>query len=306
MSGEILYAGVADLKTAEVLSTEFLFLLASRDALPNHPALMYAGDAREKGSRVFKVPHIGLMGYDDLEDVADGSAVGNTDLTDGSTTISVSQKSKAYEASDMARLTDSTGLLRPELFAADAMQSAMNKLVDLVADVIDGFTSTAGTSGSNMTFADFLEAVTLLEIANVQGPYMCELHGRQLGDLQSDLATTTGGSIQWRDDVADLLTYRGDAYKGKLLNVDMFRCNRVVTANSGADRAGAMWGRGGVIWADMSFVPEGDPDQLLIGNKVLFERDRTRRSALTAYITHTYLGASKGIDSCGVSIVTDA
>jgi len=39
---------------------------------------------------------------------------------------------------------------------------------------------------------------------------------------------------------------------------------------------------------------------------VLFEQDRTAKSGLTAYVSSAFLGASEGIDACGVSIITDA
>jgi hypothetical protein len=61
-----------------------------------------------------------------------------------------------------------------------------------------------------------------------------------------------------------------------------------------------------VVWADGSIPAEGDPNQMVIAGKVLFERDRTAKSGLTAYVSHRYIGASKAIDLCGVSIVTDA
>jgi hypothetical protein len=61
-----------------------------------------------------------------------------------------------------------------------------------------------------------------------------------------------------------------------------------------------------VVWADSSIPGENDASQLIIGGKVLFERDRTAKSGLTAYVTHAYMGVAKGIDAAGISIVTDA
>ncbi len=74
MANEILYAGLADQRTAEILSGEYLRMLAARESLPNHPALVYGGDAAGTGSIVVKVPHLGLDGYDLPNSVADGSA----------------------------------------------------------------------------------------------------------------------------------------------------------------------------------------------------------------------------------------
>lgn len=305
MANEILYAGVADLRTAEALSGEFLYLLAARESLPSHPALVYAGDAQGRGSVVIKVPHVGLGGYDILSAVADGSAVSNSALADGSTTITIGRYSKAYEASDLVRLSDQ-GLLSPTAFASDAVQSVNHTLVSLVANVTDGFSTTVGTSGSNLSVANFLAAIQGLEVANVQGPYMAILHPQQMGDLRADLASTSGGAVQWMPASQEQINLLGNGYRGRWASVDLFSSTFVPTANAGADRAGGMFGRGAVVWADSTIPGENDSSQLIIGGKVLFERDRTARSGLTAYITHAYLGVSEGIDAAGVSIITDA
>lgn len=305
MANEILYAGVADLRTAEALSGEFLYLLAARESLPAHPALLYGGDAQGRGSVVVKVPHIGLQGYDILSSVADGSGVTNTALTDGSTTVTIARHSKSYEASDLVRLSDQ-GLLSPAAFAQDAVASTASTLVSLVANVTDGFTATVGTSGSNLSVANFLAAIQALEVANVQGPYMAILHPQQMGDLRADLAATAGGAVQWMAASQQQINVLGNGYRGQWAGVDLFATTFVPTANAGADRAGGMFGRGAVVWADSSIPGENDSSQLIIGGKILFERDRTAKSGLTAYVTHAYMGVSKGIDAAGVSIITDA
>lgn len=305
MANEILYAGVADLRTAEVLSGEYLMLLAARESLPAHPALVYGGDAAGRGSVVVKVSHLGLNGYDLLSSVGDGAGVTNTALTDGSTTVTIQRYSKSYEQSDLVRLSDQ-GRLAPAAFAQDAVQSASATLVSLVANVTDNFTTTVGTSGSNLTVANFLAAIQGLEVANVQSPYMAILHPQQMGDLRADLAATAGGAVQWMAASQAQINLLGNGYRGQWAGVDLFVTSHVPTANAGADRAGAMFGRGAVVWADSSIPGENDASQLIIGGKVLFERDRTAKSGLTAYVTHAYMGVAKGIDAAGISIVTDA
>ena len=306
MAGEILYAGIADLTQSEALSTEFLLLLADRNALPNHPSILYVGDISGQNSAVIKVPHIGLLGYNLMASTGDGSAVANTALTDGSTSVTVGRYSKSYEASDMARITAGSRI-NPQTMALDAVVSGSATLAALVADVIDGFTATQGSTGVNATFQNYLDSITTLEIAKVGGPYLCELHPVQWGDIRSDVAGSANGAIQWNQGSQALLDgMKGIGYQGVFLGVDVYTTTHVPTANAGADRAGGMWGRGGVLWADGSVPLEGDPNQLVIANKVLFERDRTAKAGLTAYVSHRYLGVAKGIDACGVSIITDA
>jgi hypothetical protein len=307
MADEIIYSGIADLRTAEALSAEILLLLADRNALPNHPALLYAGDAVGRGSSVLKVPAVGLMGYDLLSAPGDGSAVANTALTDTAFQVTVARYSKAYEASDLARLTDpANGKIKVAEFASDAVVSSSNTLVSLVANVTDNFTSTVGSSGVDLSVNNFLAAIQTLEVAKNVGPYMAILHPQQMGDLRAAIANVTGGAIQWLPASQEQIQVLGNGYRGQWMGVDIFSSSYVPTANAGADRAGGMFARGAVLWADSSIPSEGDPNQLVLAGKILFERERTAKSGLTAYVTHYYCGVSKGIDAAGVSIITDA
>tara|TARA_R110000787_G_scaffold63839_3_gene144690 strand:+ start:305 stop:1219 length:915 start_codon:yes stop_codon:yes gene_type:complete len=304
MSNEIIYSGITDLRLAEAMSAEMMLLLADRAALPNHAALIYAGDAAGSGSKTIKIPHAGLMGYDLMTSPGDGTAVANSALVDGSTTVDVALYSKSYEASDLAIVTGSGGILDPVSFAADAVVTAAATLTSLIADVTDGFTATVGTTTVNLTAAVFLEAIATLEVAKVPAPYMAILHPQQWADLRSDLATASGGAIQWNV-TREEISVRSEAYKGNFLGVDVFVSSHVPTANAGDDRAGGMFGRGAIAFADSTMSADG-ADQMLVGSKVLFERSRTAKAGLTAYVSHSMIGVSMGIDACGVSIITDA
>lgn len=306
MADEILYAGIANLRTAEALSTEFLFQYAAREALPQHPALIYGGDAQGRGSVTLKIPVAGLMGYDLLAATGDGSQVANSPLTDAVITVTVGRYSKSYERSDLARLQDALGVLRADMFALDAIASLATTLTSLVANVADDFTTFVGTSGADLTAAQFLSAIALLEIANVPPPYLSILHGRQVGDLRENLAAISAGALQWMDATQQQIELLGTGYRGKFGGVDLFATNHVPSANAGADRAGSMFGRGAIVWADGSVPPEGDPNQLPIGGgKLLVERDRTAKAGLTAWVSHANLGVVKALNAGGVSIITD-
>lgn len=306
MADEILTAGIADLKTAETLSSEFLYLQANRGSLPQHPALMYAGDVKGGTSLTKKISELGLMGYDLPTAMAEGASVSNTPLTDGSVTVTVGRYSKAYEAGDFAKMVDANGLLKPAMFAMDAVASHAALLVSIIANLTDGFTATVGASGSNFTFANHIAAIGTLEVANVDGPYLAIYHTQQISDLRADLLAATG-TIQWDPASLEQMKILGKGYRGLINSVAVFSTGHVPTANAGADRAGGMFGRGAIVWADGSIENEGDPNQLLIGGgKVLLERERTGRAQLTAYISHYPLGASMGQDEAGVSVITDA
>ena len=313
MANEILLAGIANLVMAEILNGLMLQQLADRNALPNHEALIYVGDAKFTGSKTWKISHSDLEGFNKLTQTAEGAAVANTVLNPGASTVTVARFSKAYSVSDTAKFI--SGKLSPERFAVDAVIASERTLVDLVADTVDGFAATAGTSGVNFAADDLMEAIALLEIGSVQGQLMFLGHGRQFADLRSDLANASGGALQWHPPVQEqLAAANGRGYRGRFLDVDMFSSNEVKTANAGADYAGGLFGRGAVLHGDMTLESESD-DQLLLGSsegvggrsgKVLFERERSATTAETKYVTHRHLGASIGIDEAGVTIITDA
>lgn len=294
------YANVADLRTAEALSAEFLMLLADRGALMNHAALVYAGDAAGSGSATVKVPHIGLGGYDLLASVADGVAVSSSAITDGATTVSVGRYAKAYEPTDLARLTGGNGLLDPEMFAADAMASYAATLVSLIAAEVDTFATVKGASGAQLSVSTLLSAVTALEVAKVSSPFMAMLAPQQIGDLRDSLATSSAGAIQWNEGTQQQLVQMSGNYKGSFLGVDLFSSAHVT--DDGTDKLGGVFGRGAVCFADATIPTDNDPQAINIGGKVLFERTRTAASGTTLYTTSAFLGVSEGIDLAGVTL----
>lgn len=308
MANEIVFSGLGDLTTAARLSAEILLLLADRTALPAHPAVKYVGSVSGSGSNVIQVPHVGLMGYDLMSATNEGTAVTNTALTDASTSITVARYSKVYQPGDTARMVDATGVINIDFFAMDAVVSRAATLLSLAADVVDGFTATQGTSGADATFANFLDCITTLETASAQGRLISLLHSVQWGDIRKDVASSAGGAVVFNQGAQAMIdAMKGLGYQGMFCGVDVYTSNRVVTANTAADRAGGMWAPGGLLWADGIVPFDGDPNAVQIdGGRVLFERARSATAGLTGYVSHAYLGVAKGIDLAGVSLITDA
>ena len=301
MAAEILVAGIADLKTTEVMSSIFLLLLAEREDILGHPALVYAGAA--EGSNVVRVPQIGLGGYDLLSAGTEGTALSNTALTDASADITVAWYGKSYEQSDLAQMVAANGLLDPAAFAMDAAVSIAQTLLNLVAGLGDTFSTVVGSTGVDATHQNFIDAITALEINKAPGPYLSLLHPRQWGDLRTD-AQSLGGAGQYRADAQGSIAAATGQFGGQLYGVDVFKTSTVPTMNAGADRGGCMFGRGAIAWAD-AIIPAGDANMINMGRGAL-ERVRSGKAGLTAYVSHAYLGVVECIDAAGVTIQTDA
>lgn len=302
MADEILPAGVTDLITSQAMSAEFMMLMADRDgSLLLHPALFYA-TSPSLTSTVVRVPHLGLGGYDLLGATTPGSEIANTALSDDKTDVTIAVKGKRYTLEQLARVIVN-GRLDPVAFAQDAVISITQTAISLIANVTDDFSTTAGSSGVDATWNDILDAKTALAIAKVTGPLLGMLHPRQWGDLESDALTL--GVLPAQSMAGVVVQGLEGSYKGRYLGVDFFVSSHVPTANAGADRAGAVFGRGGVAWADAQFAPENDPNIVELG-RGRFERVRQGTYGQTSYVTTYAFGVSKAIATAGVSVITDA
>lgn len=299
---------LAALFNTQEVSNDYLMLLADRNALPNHPALLYYGAVNGGKSYTTKIPHVGLMGYDLPDQQGEGGSLVYKNLATGSSTVTTARFSKGYERTDEVVLLG--GVTVPQL-ALDALAARNHRLTELICDAVDGFSATVGPgSGNDLTVASILSGAGTIVINNVDTRFglMAALHGRQWGDLIVDAGITiAAGTQQYNMSLADLQNLRGGAFKGSWLDVDWFVSNRVNVANAGADRAGAIWGRGGVVWMDgkVGDLIEDPINQAAISDDVMLERDRTVKTASTGYAMHCYLGVDLGVEA-GVVVQSDA
>lgn len=303
---------LADQRLSEILSGEYLRLAADRSALQQHPALVYGGDFAGLGAMTRKIPLVGLDGYDLPSAIAEGASIVPAALADQSFTLSISRYGKAYAPTDAVRFTDPLGVFDPARLAEDAVQSFLMRLTNLIAVLSGGFSRAAATtSGTNLSIATFLVGIADLEVGSLmaipEGAAMGVLHTQQAADLRDSMATATSGAIQWNVTPEDL-RIKGSGYRGRVFGVDVFASSHVPSANAGADRAGGIFLRGGIAWADMSVVP-ADTNEIAIGGKILFSRVRDALAGTTSYASQGYLGATRGYDTAphqmGAAIITD-
>lgn len=309
MADEITFANLTgDLRLAKILNNEIQLLLADRFSLRNHPSIANFGNISGRGSAVLSVPQAGLDGYDLMTDTgSELGAVANTPLTDSSADITIARYALRREISDLANMTDSVGLT-VERLAADMVGGYEMAVTNAICNVIDGFTTTAGTSGIDLSVDDFFSALFSLEQANVPTPYVAVLHPVQVTDLQSSIRGE-GGALQYIAATQDMLAAKGQGFAGSFLGVDIFKSSKVPTANAGADRSGAMMGYGAVGMAEGSVRPIaalGGALQFPAGTVIAVEYERTSSTALTSITGNAYFGVAKLQDSMGVSIITDA
>jgi len=305
MADEILFSGLGDLTLSAALHQELILLLADRASLWRHPSIVYRGDIRATGSDTGKQPLVGLAGYDRMTAVAEGSSSSNTALTDDSANITVARQALQRQISDLANIIDAVGLL-PMLLAQDAFGAAAMRFTEMIAQIVDDFSSTVGSTGVDMSVDDFFDAQFTLTQASVMGPYSSMLYPVQLTDFQNSVRAE-GGAIQFREATRDMLDIKGPGFAGSFNGIDIFSSSLVQTVNAGADSGGGMWGRGALAYKDGTPAPVLGAGGLALpaGTKIMTEFERDASGALTKIVHNAYLGVGIEQDSMGVGIQTD-
>ncbi len=306
MANEVLFADLSgSARLAAVLHQEIVLKLADRASLHMHPSILRLGNVAGRGSSTVQIPVVGLDGSDIMSSIADGSAVSNTALTETGVNVTVARHALQYSISDLANLTDSVGL-NVQRLAESMVGSTLMTFQSLLCNVIDDFTTVVGTSGVDMSVDDFYSAQFALTLQSVAGPYICILHPRQLADFQASLRAEAGPS-QFVPATQEMLNIKGQGFAGMFNGVDIFVSSKVVSANAGADRAGAMFGYGAIAMC------EGSPYAITgaggivqpAGTPLVVEFERDASSALTKIVGNYFGGVARVQDAMGVSIITD-
>lgn len=301
MANEHTISSIADLFASEVLANEFLLTLAARDgSILTHAALQ--GLTGAPGSNVVKVPHIGY-GANLMTAATEYSEHANTQLTDTHTDVTISMYALRRNVGDLAKYV-AQGRLGAAAFAAELATAYQQTIINAIANVADDFTATAGPgTGNNLTWATFLPAKGTLGVANANGPMIAILHPQQWADLESDaLSLGFAPSIAGN---AGTVNQGLQAYKGRWFGIDIYTTTHVPTANAAADRAGALFTPGAIVWADAMFDDDPDPNIANLGRARL-ERVRKGEEFGTSYIMSMIFGVAQGIDAAGVTIISDA
>jgi hypothetical protein len=196
--------------------------------------------------------------------VQDDEGVGAafTEATDNTTYTAISttgQTATAGTGGMLALLTDEAAAAS----VVDAMRLVAAELGKAVAELIesdhsalyDNFSNTTGTSGSDLTLAQWYEAGAQFPSRDVTGALVAVLHPQQVLDLQSGSGNTPGGILPGgtgqtsnlflanpqlpQNIMNDLSSPNG--FVGTLAGIQIFQTSLVSTMANGADRGGAIF-----------------------------------------------------------------
>jgi len=298
----------ADLREADRIEGIVRTTLVDQADLFNVPgAIIYLGDVAGMGSDTARIPYASLDGSDAFTaTAAENTAVATTALTDTSVTIAVVRHAIRRDISDLANLTSrGSGDIATARLVASMVGEYSKGRMNTLADSLDGFSATAGTTTVDMDVDDWYEAQITLQLASVTGPYFCALHPRQLSDFQTSLRAE-GGAAQWQPATAAMLAIKGQGFAGSFNGVDVYVTSTVNLFNTSADRAGAMWGSGALGWK--TGTPSFRPGVIATSPSpfLTVELQRPDATATDALIGHAYYGVGILEQARGVSIITDA
>ena len=306
MANEVLYSGLGDQRTAAILAQEIALLLADRQSLWGHPSLWYLGDLAGRGSTVIQQPQVGLDGYDEMAAVTEGSSTSNTALADASDQVTIARQALQYQFSGLAELTEPNGIIDPVRLAASMVGSAMMRFQSMLTALHATFSQSVGTTGVDMSVDDFFDANITLDLVSAAGDRIMDLHPRQWGDLQQSLRAELG-AIGFSPATTEMLGRWGPGFKGRFLNTDIFASAKVPTANAGADRDGALWTRGAILWADATARPRAGAFGVIVpAGKIQVEFESDAAGNLTKVVGNYFVGVAEGQDTMACRIVTDA
>jgi hypothetical protein len=272
-----------ELVAAEILS-RLIIDAAYAEAVT--PPLVRVADISADGTLTVEFPKWPLLTAADLTEATDMS---NTAVNTTSTLVTADEAGIMITVTDM--LLNGAGLGGLEPFAEELGKALANKIDDDILAAASNFTTSVGTTGVDMTEANFLSALYNLEAANAKGPLVAVLHPIQVSDLRTAIAASTGavwgGPSAPAGDLGSL---------GTLYGVDIVQSTRCASVNINADRQGVMMPMGNQ--SGLAYV-------LKTGAKSEFQRDASLR-ATEIVVTAVYgQGCVNTAASGGVKIVTD-
>jgi hypothetical protein len=240
---------------------------------------------------------------DTAADITEGTAISsNTEMTMAQNSVSVAQVGIAREITEFAKETNTLG---PAGLMARAVQDGVAlcseaREDDLAALFISLTGTTIGSTGVDLSVANFIEAIARLRTAKVSGRLVCVLDDQQQLDLMQGVAAATGSV--WSNQAGaqqSVLNSRMDGVVGSMLNTDIWYTNLTDTTNTAADVVGGIWVDPAAndeqcalalveLWAPRVF---SRPDPYMVSDEM---------SIVTAY------GCGVKYATAGLPIVTDA
>ncbi len=267
------------------------------DAVVISPLVTYRSLAG-RASKVYTFPR---WVKDTGSDMTESVALTNTAMTMSESSITVAQVGIAREITDFAA---ETNMLGPAALFSRVLQDGIALCAEMREDDLAAlFASltgnTIGSTGVDLSLANFIEAIARMRTAKVRGKYVCVLDDQAMYDLMQAVSSATGTVWSNGQAAQDVINSRSDGFVGSVAGVDIWYTNYTDTANGAADVVSG-------IWAD----PASNDDQCALGWVELWaprvrERIDPYLPSTEISVTSAY-GVGAKYAAAGCPIITDA
>ena len=251
-------------------------------------------DLRGVPTSVASFPRWVLDTAADLTEATDVSTVTELETTQASAT--------AAEVGFRRDITDDVledTIIGGQLFqflAMDAGKLLGIMLEDDICALYPSLGNSVGSSGSNLTIANMVEAQASIRKQKMQGSLVYILDDQQAEDYQvAQAADATSNTAAFYD----IQSEAGNAFLGAFMNAEVWQTGLTDTANTGANVVGACFIRGDRNPASACFG-------MAISRDVRTETERNASLRATEFVATAKWGVAEIADESGVKIVTDA
>ena len=269
----------------------------------NHNALLKLQSPRSGRKAVSEIWDNGSALMSSATENSDGSV---TDFAPATIEVTCAPFQLIRSTSDGARMTDVSGALTAESLVQDGVTSYGRTLMSLIAAVVSGtWSATKGSSGTQLTMDDVLDAEAALSGGGVTGRLLCVLNPLQFAPIRKELLSNGGGTLVNSLEGQVLASpMQAVGYQGTLGRIDFFTTPRV-TVSSG-DYQGALLGEKSIAWADMDVTSDPGTYSLIVGGKLKTEWNRRGARLMTEVQHSAWLGAAKAFGGRGVRLTGSA
>jgi len=230
------------------------------------------------------------------------TTLSNVELqTTETATITAAQVGILREVTDYAMAVNTqgeSGLM--SFIVRDGAYLCTEMLEDDLCALFASASTSVGQTGTDLSVANFIEAMSKLDIAKARGRKVAVLHAQQASDLRTAVAASTATVFaNAATGAQNILNAASDGYVGELFGVPIWLTNLADTANTGADVVGSMF-------IDANSNPSCTPYGVALlweprmKSLVLPDQVSTQIAITAAY------GVGEILDYAHVKIVTDA
>jgi hypothetical protein len=306
VANEVYFTGLSgNARLAAILNQFVVTKLTDTASLVNHPSITQLRSMNGSGSTVVQVPVVS-WGADAMTSVAESSAVINTALTTTNVNVTIARQALRRQISDLAMLT-SAGIaldVTLENIAADMVLAYNKRVTTMIAGLSTTFSSSVGSTGVDLTVANFYAAMFVLQLNSADGIFTAILHPQQINDLVTSLRAETGPG-QYLATSQDQVTAKGPGYRGNLFGVDIFASANVPSVSSNADYHGMMIAPGAIGVATATAAPMVGAPTLPSQSPIVVELERDSSSGSTIVVGSAFVGVGELDDLRGVGILSD-